>query len=232
MMEDGGATVNVGSYNVTGNVCDNGGSYTPAPTTNAPTKPDPFAGEITAGALTTPTTSGMTTQSSGNVSFSSPSTINLNPGVYNGGININSGVTTVNLASGVYYINGAFNVNTGVTINGTGVTIYMASGALTMNSAATVNLTAPTSGDTAGLVIWQDPGDTSPMILDSASSSSWGGGIYVPSGQVTLNGGSSAISYGMVVAQSFMVDSAISLSCSTMPGGACPDSSKSIALAE
>ena len=159
--------MNVGSYNVTGNVCDNGGSYTPAPTTNAPTKPTPLRAKLQPGALTTPTTSGMTTQSSGNVSFSSPSTINLNPGVYNGGININSGVTTVNLASGVYYINGEFNVNTGVTINGTGVTIYMASGALTMNRAATVNLTAPTSGDTAGLVIWQDPGDTSPMILDS-----------------------------------------------------------------
>jgi hypothetical protein len=234
VMENGGATVSVGSYNVTGNVCDNGGTYTPAPTTSAATKPDPFAAEITAGSLTTPTTSGMTTQYASNVSFSSPSTVNLNPGIYNGGININSGVTTVNLAPGVYYMNGAFNVNTGVTINGTGVTIYMANGALTMNSAATVNLTAPATGSTAGVAIWQAAGDTSAMILDSASSSNWGGGLYVPGAQLTLNGGSSSTAYGLVVAQSIMVDSAISLSCSTMPGGTCSGSSSggSIALAE
>ena len=43
-MEDSGATVDVGSYTVHGTVTDNGGSYTPAPTTGAATKPDPFAG--------------------------------------------------------------------------------------------------------------------------------------------------------------------------------------------
>ena len=235
VMEDSGATVNVGSYNVTGNVCDDGGSYTPAPTSSAPTKPDPFAAEIAAGALTTPTTSGMTSYSVGPVG----SATTLNPGYYPSGINFNGGTYTATLQPGVYYMGGSVNVGTGVTIAGTNVTIYMAgSSQLTMNSGSGMSLTAPTTGDTAGMVIWQAASDTSPMILDSASSSSWGGGIYVPSGQLTLNGGSTAVAYGMVESQSLMLNSAISLSCSSMPGGVCPggsgaaNGSAAIALAE
>jgi hypothetical protein len=124
-------------------------------------------------------------------------------------------------------------VNIGaITINQTGtggVTIYMASGGLTMNSAANVNLTAPTSGQQAGMVIWQATGDTNAMILDSASNSNWNGAVYVPSAQLTLNGGSTATAYGMVVAQSVMLDSAISLGNCGSGGG---NGSTTIALAE
>ena len=233
-MEDSGATVNVGSYTVHGTVTDNGGSYTPAPTTGAATKPDAFQAEITAGTLSTPTQPAASSTCCNPVGGATT----LQPGYYSSGLNFNGSGYTVTLNPGIYYFGGGINVG-GVTLNGTGVTIYMASGQLNMNSASTINLTAPSSGPTAGLVIWQPASNTSQMNLDSASNSSWGGGVYLPGAQLTLNGGSTASGYGMIVAQSVMLNSAISLSCTLMPGGVCPGGgsstgggSASIALAE
>jgi Flp pilus assembly protein TadG len=233
VMENAGGIVHVGFFNIKGNECNNGASLTPLPTTGASAVPDAFAAEITAGTLTVPTTSGLTTQSVSTVSGATT----LNPGYYQNGINFNGSGYTVTLQPGLYYMGGGINVG-GVTINGTGVTIYIANGQLNMNGGSTVNLTAPATGPTAGLVIWQAAGDTSAMNLDSASSSSWGGGIYLPSAQLTLNGGSYVTAYAMVVVQSIMLNSSISLSCSLMPGGVCPggggtgNGSTTIALAE
>ena len=231
VMENAGVTVNVGSYTVHGTVTNNGGSYTPAPTTTAPTKPDPFAAEITAGTLSTPPKG--TAQSCNPISGATT----LNPGYYQNGLNFNSSGYTVTLNPGVYYFDGGINVG-GVTLNGTGVTIYLANGQLNMNSASTINLTAPASGPTAGLVIWQPASNGSQMNLDSGSNSNWGGGVYLPGAQLTLNGDSTVSGFGMIVAQSVMLNSAIILSCSSMPGGVCPggggsgNGSATIALAE
>lgn len=219
MMVNG--TISVASTDVGGNACINsGGSISPAAKTGAPPVADPYAAEITAGTLTVPSKG--TTQDISTVS----GTTTLSPGYYPNGINFNGSGYTVTLSPGVYYMGGSINVG-GITLTGTGVTIYMASGGLTMNSAATVSLTAPSSGDTAGLVIWQSSSDSSAMILDSASNSSWGGAIYVPSAQLTLNGGSYATSYGMVISNTLMANSTIALSCSSMPGGVCPGGSSS-----
>jgi hypothetical protein len=115
----------------------------------------------------------------------------------------------------------------------------MASGQFNMNSASTINLTAPSTGPTAGLVIWQPASNTSQMNLDSGSSSNWKGGVYLPGAQLTLNGSSNAAGYGMIVANSVMMNSSITLNCSLMPGGVCPgggsgagNGSATIALAE
>lgn len=233
VMENGGATVNVGSYTVHGTVTDNGGSYTPTPTTGAPTMPDPFQAEITAGTLSTPTKPATSSTCCNPVGGATT----LQPGYYSSDLNFNGSGYTVTLNPGLYYFDGGINVG-GVTLNGTGVTIYLANGQLNMNSASTINLTAPTSGPTAGLVIWQPASNTSQMNLDSASNSKWGGGVYLPGAQLTLNGGSTASGFGMIVAQSVMLNSAISLSCTLMPGGVCPGGggsgggSATIALAE
>lgn len=230
-MENSGATVHTGSYTVHGTVTNNGGSYLPTPTTNAPTQPDTFQAEITAGTLSTPSKG--TTQSSNPIG----GTTTLNPGYYQNGLNFNGSGYTVTLNPGVYYFDGGINVGS-VTLNGTGVTIYMNNGQINMNSASTINLTAPSSGPTAGLVIWQPASNTSQMNLDSGSNSSWGGGVYLPGAQLTLNGDSTASGFGMIVANSVMLNSKISLSCTYMPGGTCPggggssSGSASIALAE
>ena len=233
VMANSGATVNLGSFNIRGGITNNGALLIPSPTTGSSAVPDPFAAEIAAGTLSVPTQG--TTQSVSTVNGATT----LSPGYYANGLNFNGGGYTVTLNPGVYYMGGSVNIG-GLTINGSGVTIYMASGQLNMNSASTVNLTAPSTGSTAGLVIWQAASDTSSMNLDSASNSSWKGAVYLPNGQLTLNGGSNVSAFGMVVAQSLMLNSSISLSCSSMPGGACPgaggsgagNGSQTIALAE
>jgi len=233
VMEDAGATVNLGTYTVHGSVLDNGGSYTPAPTTGAPTQPDPFLAEITAGTISTPTQPALSSSCCNPVSGATT----LQPGYYSGGLNFNSSGYTVTLAPGLYYFNASMVVG-GVNLTGSNVTIYFKNGSLTMNSASTMTLSAPSTGSTAGVLIWEDTTDSSPMILDSASTSSWKGAVYIPSAQLTLNGDSTGIAYGMIVAQSLMANSAISLSCSNMPGGVCPggggssSGSATIALAE
>jgi len=232
-MENAGATVNVGAYTVHGTVWDNGGSYTPAPTTGSAVAPDPIAAEITAGTITAPTQPALSSTCCNPVSAATT----LQPGYYSSGLNFNGSGYAVTLASGLYYFGGSMVVG-GVNLTGSNVTLYFANGSLTMNSASTMTLTAPSTGSTAGMLIWQATTDSSPMILDSSSSSSWGGAIYLPDAQLTLNGGSTAVAYGMVESQSLMLNSAISLSCSSMPGGVCPggsgaaNGSAAIALAE
>jgi len=232
-MENAGATVNVGAYTVHGTVWDNGGSYTPAPTTGSAVAPDPIAAEITAGTITAPTQPALSSTCCNPVSAATT----LQPGYYSSGLNFNGSGYAVTLASGLYYFGGSMVVG-GVNLTGSNVTLYFANGSLTMNSASTMTLTAPSTGSTAGMLIWQATTDSSSMILDSSSSSSWVGAIYLPDAQLTLNGGSTAVAYGMVESQSLMLNSAISLSCSSMPGGVCPggsgaaNGSAAIALAE
>ena len=216
VMENSGVTVNVGSYTVHGGVTKNGGSYTPSPTLGSPVVPDPFA------SLTAPVVPAQSSSCCGPINGATT----LQPGYYPWGLNFNGGGYTVNLAPGLYYFGSGINVGA-VNLVGSGVTIYMASGQINMNSAAQMTLTAPTSAlsncaSCAGMLIWQPASNTSQMNLDSGSNSGWGGAIYLPGAQLTLNGGSYVTSYGMVVAQSLMLNSAMQLSCSTMPGGVCP----------
>jgi len=222
VMENSGVTVNVGTYTVHGTVTNNGGSYTPAPTTGAPTQPDAFQAQITAGTLSTPTQPAVSSTCCNPINNATT----LQPGYYSSGLNFNGSGYTVTMNPGVYYFGGNLMVG-GVTLRGTGVTIYMSNGQFNMNSLSTINLTAPSSGPTAGLVIWQPASNTSQMNLDTGSNSSWGGGVYLPGAQLTLNGDSTVSGFGMIVAKSVMLNSAISLSCTSMPGGACPGGSGS-----
>jgi hypothetical protein len=213
-------TTIVGSFNVVGGVqenCTNWGANS-TPKTGATAAVDPFK------SLAVPAKG--TTQASNNLSIGGATT--LSPGYYSGGINFNSpnsGTYTVTLSPGVYYIDGGININSGVTVTGTGVTIYLASGSFNVNSGATLKLTAPSTGSTADMIIWQAKSDTSGMNLDSTSSDSWGGAVYVPGATLTLNSDSNAVAYGMVVANTVMLNSVITLSCGSMPGGSCPGGS-------
>ena len=242
-MEDSGGTISVGAgnYTVQGAVTNNGATVSPAPTTG-PVVTDPYAG------LTAPTQPANTSSS-----CCSPvgGTTTLQPGYYSSGLNFNGSGYTVTLAPGLYYFASGITLGQ-VNYTGNGVIIYIAGGQFNMNSAAQMTLTAPTaaqiaanpsaySGCTAScanMLIWQSATNSNAMILDSGSSVELGGAIYVPDAQVTLNGGATAAAYGMVVVQSLMMDSTLTLSCTSMPGGVCPgggsggSGSKTVALAE
>ncbi len=122
----------------------------------------------------------------------------LDPGVYQGGIKLNAGAV-VTLNPGVYYLDqGSLTVNGGATLQGSGVTLVFTSSTgsnyATANIAggATINLTAPTSGATAGIVIFGDrnmPVGTT-LKFAGGSSQTLGGAIYAPKAAVSFAGGS------------------------------------------
>jgi hypothetical protein len=91
-------------------------------------------------------------------------------------------------------------VNGGATVNGTGVTLVFTSSnghnyaSATINGGANVNLSAPTSGPTAGIVLFGDRNMTvdTPFKLNGGSTELFEGAIYLPKGDVSFAGGAAS----------------------------------------
>lgn len=159
--------------------------------------------------------------------YSANSSKTIDPGVYCGGINLNA-KANVTMSSGIYYLDGgSLSVNGQATLTGTGVTIVFTSSTPSVassfatakiNGGATVNLTAPTSGPTAGFVLYGDrkmPLGTS-YLLNGGSSQVFSGIIYFPQGALNYIGGASATNgCTQIVADtiSFGGNSNLSLNC-------------------
>jgi Flp pilus assembly protein TadG len=144
-------------------------------------------------------------QQSGNYTPNGP-TVTFNPGGYCGGINLNSGVAAT-FNSGVYYMGGSINVDSGASITGTGVTFYFNSGTLQMNSSSTVSISAPNSGTYAGMLLYAPSSNTAGMDIDTGSTSTFQGIIYLPGATLTLNSGSNAAAYTILDVNTLIVDS-------------------------
>ncbi len=132
--------------------------------------------------------------------FTAKTTVTIGPGVYCGGISLNAGAN-VTLSPGVYYLDqGSLSVNGGASLSGSGVTlVFTSSSGHNYASAriagnATINLTAPTSGSTAGIVLFGDRNMTAGTAfnLEGGAAQVFGGAIYLPQGAVTFAGGSGA----------------------------------------
>ena len=131
--------------------------------------------------------------------FTAHSTVTINPGVYCGGMQLNANAR-VTLNPGIYYIDhGDFSMNGGATLTGTGITLIFTSSTMshwpkvTINGGATVNLTPPTTGPTAGIVMFADrniPVGTT-FKFNGGASQYIGGAVYIPTGDVTYAGGAS-----------------------------------------
>jgi Flp pilus assembly protein TadG len=124
----------------------------------------------------------------------------IDPGVYCNGMTVNAGAT-VTLNPGIYYINqGDLTVNGGGSLTGTGVTLVFTSSngnnyaGATINGGATINLTAPTSGPTAGIVMFGDHHMTvgTQFRLNGGSTQTFGGAVYLPAGDVKFAGGANS----------------------------------------
>ena len=128
------------------------------------------------------------------------------PGVYCSGLAITSG--SVTLQPGVYYIDqGSFSVSGTSSVTGNGVTIVLTSStgsnhaAISFSGYAAVSLTAPTSGPTAGIVVFGDrnsPANNNIAISGNAVTS-FTGAVYATKYTVNYNNyasnGSSCTSY-------------------------------------
>jgi hypothetical protein len=163
------------------NVIRNGGAPIDNLELNCDAVADPFAGQLPAPPATACSITGR--DYVGNV--------HLTPGVYCGWFNFNSG-PTVTFAPGVYVIrNGGWNVNGG-TWTGNGVTFHFAdTSKIQFNSGMSVDLSAPTTGDHAGILMYEAESlAPSDFIFNNAMRNDMDGLIWLPSRNVTFNSGS------------------------------------------
>jgi hypothetical protein len=211
---NGNVTVNAYSTHVVGALQSNGGAtlndsmgtYQKMGTA----LPDPYAN------VQVPNFSGCDAGTSGgsvgaglqinNGTSSSP--IQLQPGVYCGGLDVEGG--NVNLAPGVYYMNGGsgtgnnggFTVNGNATLTGDGVTIILTGtsghyATAQVNGTATVTLNATQPPALGGLAIFQDRNaptyksndNTTQNKLNGTANLNINGAIYFPNQYVDFTGG-------------------------------------------
>jgi Flp pilus assembly protein TadG len=197
LLANGSATLTSEEIDVHGGDLLNGKpSLSPTPRLGTPVQPDPLAG------LPAPTVSGCTYS---NVTVNSGKTATtLNPGTYCG-LNIN-GNATVTFTPGTYIMNGNVTINGGSTISGSNVFFYINSGQWLMNGNSSADLVASTTGTYAGVLFYQSTSDTNQFILNGDSTSIWQGAIYLPKGQLVVNGNGNLAAYTLVDVDTMIVN--------------------------
>lgn len=157
--------------------------------------------------------------------------VTISPGVYCGGIQVNAGAN-LTLSPGVYYMDrGSLSVAGNATITGTGVTIVFTSSTgsnwatASISSNANINLTAPSTGPTAGIVLFGDrniPVGTA-FSLTGGGTQNFGGAIYLPTAALSFSGGNgTTTSCTQVIADTITVvgNSNLQVNCSALGGKA------------
>jgi len=186
----GSGTLNAASVNVVGGVSGTSGiTASNGISTGVSAVTDPYANK------SVPSYSGCDHHN-----FSSKKTETISPGVYCGGMSLNSGAN-VTLSPGIYYLDqGSLTVNGGATLSGTGVTLVFTSSTsnsyatASINGGATVNLSAPleSSGlSTAGIVFFGDrnmPAGTA-FKFEGGATQTIDGALYLPKGAISFAGG-------------------------------------------
>jgi hypothetical protein len=136
-------------------------------------------------------------------SFKGSTVATLNPGHYCEDIKLNKDTVTLN--AGTYILDGAdFVVLAGSTVTGTGVTIILTAdnpddvGVIQISSGSTVDLEAPSDGEFAGVLIFEDPNATSSLDggagglahdIQGGATTLIKGGIYTPNRELAYTGG-------------------------------------------
>jgi Flp pilus assembly protein TadG len=190
MTVGGSGTITAESVNIVGGIASTSGiTTTNGIATGQPPIADPYA-NVTFGSFT----------GCDQTSFVAKSTVTINPGVYCGGMKLNAGAN-VTLNPGIYYLDqGSLSVNGGASLSGTGVTLVFTSSSghnyasASINGGANINLVAPTSGPTAGIVLFGDRSMTAgtSFSLNGGSTEVFGGAIYLPRAAVSFSGGAAS----------------------------------------
>lgn len=186
----GGATISGTSVGAHGGVsASNGSSVTPSPpTTYGAVVSDPFATK------TAPTPGSICDYTNG--TWTNNGNYNFSPGVYCGTTHFGGNNSINSFAPGIYYIKNGDLIfsNNSMTEQASGVTFVLTGtnvGRLSWgnNSSANVTFTAPTSGPTAGFVVWQTcPPSNTTLInqIDNNSTLKLSGAIYMPCGELQV----------------------------------------------
>jgi hypothetical protein len=193
------ATGNSGTVGTVGNVSDFFGSISPPPTTGDAPITDPYLSRpLPPFTVPNPTTNAgcqFGTKLSPTLKpFTAITNTTISPGVYCGGMNL-SGGATVTMSPGIYFLyegaltmdNAKLNGTGGVTLVFTGTGSGASANYATLSvTTSTVNLTAPTTGATAGMVMYQDRlapldnGGTANFTFDAVSGLNATGAVYLP----------------------------------------------------
>jgi hypothetical protein len=121
-----------------------------------------------------------------NLVLDTGSTITLNPGVYCGGLYVKNN-TKINFNPGIYVMkNGSLHVDSNAEIAGTGVSFFLTgnNAVIDFDSNVKVNLVAPSSGELAGFLFFEDRDQ--PLLnvhnFDSNNMSIMEGTVYLSRG--------------------------------------------------
>jgi hypothetical protein len=145
-----------------------------------------------------------------------PASGSCQPASYNGGYSatipagryctqlIVNGVTNVRFSAGLYEFDAGLTINGASSVSGTGVTFYNGAGTsqIVINGSS-VNLSAPTTGNDAGVLIYQNPSNTSSFTING-SGAGLAGLLYFPTANVTANG--SLSKWLLVVASTVLIN--------------------------
>jgi Putative Flp pilus-assembly TadE/G-like len=179
------------------------GSTTMVHTSYTPQTPDPL------NYVTPPDPTSLTLRSSSVHSASDNET--LQPGLYIGGIKVQS-KTGVTMNPGIYYIkDGEFTVSGGASLTANQVMVYNGPGSdgktgkITI-SASTVVMSPPTSGVYEGISLFQYRSSTQPIVLSGGSDMRISGTIYGARAPVKVTGGSSVNTTDTSFGSQFIVD--------------------------
>lgn len=206
-----GSTISAPALGVVGGISFSG-SLPPNTSTGIAPASDPLA------LVPTPSTSGSCTSLP---RVTSP-TYNLPSGYYCG-LDVASNCVVNLTSTGTYAFDGSVNLSSNTTLNGTGVTLYFKSGSIVMSSNTILNLSAPTSGPYAGIVIFEDRANTTPLSLSSNSAMTLTGTVYAPAASLTLASNAFTNVYSILVASTIDIaaNSTINLNAdySSLPNG-------------
>lgn len=181
-----------GASNVTGTVVDH--------PTVTPKVLDPFA------AFAEPSITDLIPTSQYPAQLLQSGTHTLQPGVYDGGIVIESSAT-VTMQPGNYIIrNGGFRIAGSASLTANGVFIFNtvadhplstgSCGPVSIAGSGSVIVSAPTSGPYKGMVLWQDRDCTQTITWTGNSGHSGSGTFYVPAAKVDISG-SAGTTFGL-----------------------------------
>ena len=181
----------LGSRILASGLCVTGGAYvsgwatvSPEPTLGCPPQPDPLA------ALKAPEVGACDHHDSVFEGHHG----NLEPGVYCGGLAVRDD-SNLTLAAGVYVIkDGPLSVLDTSKLRGEGITFFLTGeeGLIRFGDESSLTLAAPTEGDLAGILVFQDRTYGGHHVWDSNAPTELHGTIYLPEGQL-LSQSSSAI---------------------------------------
>ncbi len=192
---------------VVGGYSGGGSHYSPDPTTGCPVIPDPLAGVVA------PDTSGCD-QNDFEVDEEDDDPVSVDAGVYCGGITV-KGDSVLTFNPGTYVIkDGEMYIDSNSRISGTGVSFYFTGTDATIffDSNTQIDLVAPSIGDQAGILFFEDR--NAPLLQEhrffSNSVSRLEGAIYLSRGLLWIDSNSqigASSAFTTIVARRLRVDS-------------------------